>query len=150
MSEDLSNLPPEEFFQLAVERGGLDLEEVIQGLSREAGAALLSITAYSPDSELRSFDLIRSGPTRGVSSLTPLRKKPVCGACGRVNRRRDNFCRSCGRRLDEVVPPPKTLDALVSQGRLTTEQADEVKEKLLFLQSHYTAGTRYSVFGKAP
>jgi hypothetical protein len=45
---DLNTLPPETFLRLALERGGLDLEEAIRGLSPEAAAALRHIAAASP------------------------------------------------------------------------------------------------------
>jgi hypothetical protein len=47
---DLTTLPPETFLRLALERGGLDLEEAIRGLSPEAAAALRHIAAApAPD-----------------------------------------------------------------------------------------------------
>ena len=42
MPEELTNLPPDEFFRLAVARGGLDLDEVAQELSPEVADALRS------------------------------------------------------------------------------------------------------------
>jgi len=45
---DLTALPPETFLRLALERGGLDLEEAIRGLSPEAAAALRHIATASP------------------------------------------------------------------------------------------------------
>lgn len=48
---DLTELLPEHFFRLAIERGGLDLEEVIRDLGPEAAAALRCIAATpAPDS----------------------------------------------------------------------------------------------------
>jgi hypothetical protein len=149
MSDDLARLPPETFLQLAVQRGGLDLDTVIQGLSPEAAAALRRIAASdlplaTPD------DVTRSAPTRGIArsepggSARPLQL--TCLACGRASQPRDRFCRNCGQRLNEPSPPV-TVDDLVAQGRLTHEQAQEAKAAILFHQQHYPAGTRSSIFG---
>ena len=149
MSDDLAMLPPETFFRLAVQRGGLDLDQVIQGLSPEAAAALRRIAAA--DLPLPTPDAVtRSAPTRGITRSEPggLARPPqrTCPACGRASQPRDHFCRKCGQRLDEPSPPV-TVDDLVAQGRLTPEQAQEAKAAILFQQQHYPAGTRYSIFG---
>jgi hypothetical protein len=137
MPEELTNLPPEEFLQLAVARGGLGLDALAQGLSPEAARALFQIAASGPEEPV----------TRGITRSAPTapRAQATCSACGRVNQPDDRFCRACGRPLAQ--PQPTTLDDLVKQGHLTPEQADEARAKLAFLQSNYTAGTRYSVFG---
>jgi hypothetical protein len=137
MSEELTNLPPEQFLQLAVARGGLDLDALAQGLGPDAARALFQIaTSGREEPATRSI-------TRSVSPAP--RSQATCTACGRVNQPGDRFCRTCGRPLEPAKPI--TLDDLVRQGLLSQEQADEARAKLTFLQSHYTAGTRYSVFG---
>lgn len=139
MPEQLTDLPPEEFLQLAVARGGLDLDALAQGLGPEAARALFQIATSGPEEPV----------TRSISRSAPPAPRPqaTCSACGRINQLGDRFCRSCGRPLEPSRPGPVTLDDLVEQGLLTPEQADEARAKLTFLQSHYTAGTRYSVFG---
>ncbi len=149
MPEDLTTLPPEEFLRLAVERGGLDLDQVSERLSPQAAKALRFIAATPstllPDDAMRSKatrDLIPE-PARGAHQPLP---GPRCRVCGRTNLPGDRFCRKCGRQLAQAAPA-LTLEDLVAQGGLTPEQAQELRETLLFHQSHYTAGTRYSVFG---
>jgi hypothetical protein len=151
MDQDLRTLPSEAFLRLAVERGGLDLEKVIEGLPPEVAEALRHIAAQaSPPAN----NATRSAPTRGVTrSATDLVARsidgpppPTCSACNRVNQPGDRFCRTCGRPLEQ--PKPVTLDELTRQGRISPEQADDVRARLSFLQSSYTAGTRYSVFGR--
>jgi hypothetical protein len=72
---------------------------------------------------------------------------PVCPACGRLNQPGDNYCRACGRPLARAASPPATLASLVARGHLSPEQAQAALDALAYLQSEYTAGTRYSVFG---
>lgn len=48
---DLTTLPPETFLRLALERGGLALEEVIRGLSPEAATVLRHIAAVPAQDE---------------------------------------------------------------------------------------------------
>lgn len=146
MAEELTKLPPETFFRMATERGGLDLEDVIQDLSPQAADALRHIAASSPPPTTAPRSKDWPDATRSAAPPPP-RPERICSACGRLNQPRDNFCRTCGRPLDPPKPAPVTLDDLVKQGRLTAQQADEVRVKLDFLQSNYTAGTRYSVFG---
>lgn len=145
MSEELTHLSPETFFRLALERGGLDLEDVGKDLSPEVAAALRYIAASPPSSPRSLRSMSKGGTTRSADPL-PTRAERVCTACGRLNQPQDRFCRTCGRPLER--PQPDTLDELVEQGHLTPEQADEARAKLTFLQSNYTAGTRYSVFGE--
>lgn len=145
MSKDLTTLPPEDFLRLAVNRGGLDLDAVAEGLSPEAADALRRIAAPIPPPP---GSTVRSASVRSIKS-DPAPARLKCPACGRLNRPRDRFCRRCGQQLDTPAPPV-TLDDLVVQGRLTPEQAQELQSFILFHQSHYTAGTRYSVFGGVP
>jgi hypothetical protein len=160
---DLTALPPETFFRLAVERGGLDLEEAIRGLGPAAAAALRHIAAApSPESSasdapppaLRSADaperevtrsLFHSAPIRDVGAARDARRRH-CPACGLAVLASHRFCRRCGRDLAEPAPAI-TLDEMVAAEQITVEQADELREKLLGWQQDYAAGTRYSVFG---
>ncbi len=166
VSEDLTTLPPEDFFRLAVERGGLDLNEVAEGLSPEAAEALRLIAAPLQGGAMRSApthdatcsalpsEMTRSTPRHlpGPPSqprLHPFAQFRQCLACGRANQPRDRFCRNCGRPLESVMPAV-TLEDLVAQGRLAPEQAQELRETILSHQRYYTAGTRYGVFGGKP
>jgi hypothetical protein len=152
MDQDLRTLPPETFLRLAVERGGLDLDEIALELSPEAADALkrIALSAQPPVG-----DLVRSVPTRSMTRSAPEQtlgsledlSPGECPACGRINQPGDSFCRACGRKLDQPASPPVTLNGLIEQGRLTPEQAQEASSAILFFQSHYTAGTRYSIFG---
>jgi hypothetical protein len=154
MGQDLSRLPPETFLWLAVEGGGLDLDEITRELSPEAADALrrIAVSAQPPVG-----DIMRSAPTRGITHPVPghaarsldSQAPSECPACGRINQPGDSFCRTCGRNLDRSTPLPVTLNDLVEQGRLTPEQAQEAKSAILFHQSNYTAGTRYSIFGES-
>ncbi len=123
MANDLSTLAPEEFLRLAVARGGLDLDLVIQRLDPQVALALrqIALPMSPPDRSLT-----RSAPTRsvGLGHQAAQNVKPV-----------------------EEPAPTITLDDLVDQGRLTPEQAQQAQDTIFFHQSHYTAGTRYSVFG---
>ena len=153
MEEDLAALAPDAFFRLAVERGGLDLDEVVQGLKPEIADTLRLIAGGVPEAPQRRGGS-RPEESRGLRSPTPRRSTGrknlstarVCPACGHEDQRPTRFCVKCGWDLREFTPPV-TLDGLVAEGRLTPEQAAEVETALLFHQSHYTAGTRYSVFG---
>jgi len=143
MPDDLTALPPEDFVRLAVARGGLDLDEVAGELSPAAAEVLRLIAAPAPPptrGQSRSPEPMRSLDRGGFPPLPPL---PGCDACGYTGRLGDRFCRQCGRPLGA----PITLDDLVAHGQLTTEQARELRDVILHHQSHYLAGTRYSVFG---
>ena len=104
------------------------------------------IAASPPPPAESRRSMSKEGVTRSAEP-PPGRTERVCPACGRLNQPGDNFCRTCGRPLAQPKLAPVTLDELVEQGRLTPEQADEARAKLAFLQSDYTAGTRYSIFG---
>ncbi len=153
MEEDLTALAPEAFFRLAVERGGLDLDEVIEGLKPEIADTLRLIAGsshaglYAPGE--RDLEVTRgragSSPTRSAGTKA-ISTPGACPACGRLNKHSDRYCRSCGRELSEAARP-FTVEDLVADGRLSPEQAEEVENTLQFYQSNYTAGTRYSVFG---
>jgi hypothetical protein len=168
MTEDLSTLPPETFFRIAVERGGLDLEEVLAGLSPEAADALRHIAAPatpSPPSSsrgaTRSASALEAGPPaipdlqseseRSLRGSPDIPRPQRCSDCGHLSRPGDRFCRRCGHRLGEQQPDRTgsyvTLDDMVAQGRLTPEQAEEATSILVFHQHHYPAGTRYSIYG---
>ena len=146
MTEDLTAQPPETFLRLAVELGGLDLEEVVQDLSPEAADALRRIAAPTPAGPATRGELGRS-----LASLLKPKKGepppgPICPSCGHVNQSRDRFCRNCGRPLAKPAPAI-TLQGTVDEGRLSPEQAQEAEDRIALYLSHYTAGTRYSVFG---
>jgi hypothetical protein len=153
MEEDLTTLAPDAFFRLAVERGGLNLDEVVEGLKPEIADTLRRIASPVPE-EPRTRGGSRPGMAGGLRAPTPrqstgwkdLSTAGVCPACGFLNQRPERYCGNCGRDLQESAPPV-TLAGLVAEGRLTPEQAAEVETTLLSYQSHYTAGTRYSVFG---
>lgn len=155
MSEDLSTLPPEDFVRLAVERGGLDLDAVTRDLSPEAADALRLIAAPPPVSSSR--DIARAVPTRGASRSASSRApgpsrhagQEHCPSCGGTLHRDTRYCTHCGHKLKQFAPA-LTLDDLVAQNRLTPEQARKLKETIAYHQSHYAAGTRYSVFGANP
>jgi predicted Fe-S protein YdhL (DUF1289 family) len=157
MTEDLATMPPESFLRLAVQRGGLDLEELAAGLSPDAAEALRRIAGsanLAPPAEATrdlalptaAKEMPRSAPPRRSAGARPAARERKCPACGRSNHLQDRFCRGCGRELDEPAPFV-TLNDMVAQGQLTPEQAEEVVSTLLFHQSHYLAGTRYSIFG---
>lgn len=139
MSEDLRTQAPERFLRLAVERGGLELEEVKQNMPPQVARAL-ELIAGSEGS-----GLTRSGLTsRGMPDSF---NQPVsCAKCGHWNRPGEHRCRHCGEPLESETPQ-LTLDDLVAQGLLTAGQAQEAMEAIQSIQNHYTAGTRYSVFG---
>jgi hypothetical protein len=160
---DLTALPPETFFRLAIERGGLDLEEAVRGLGPEAAAALRHIAtapaSRSPTSDAPSpaspsvrapeaeviRSLFHSGSGQEVRGKREPRRRH-CPACGSPAPAGDRFCRRCGRDLAQPFPAI-TLDDLVQAEKITVEQAGELREKLQDWQQNYTAGTRYSVFG---
>jgi hypothetical protein len=153
MEEDLTALALEDFFRLAVERGGLDLDEVTAKLKPEIADTLRQIAGFSfAEPQTRGEHGLEV--TRGGASSSPVGSMGtkgipapgLCSVCGRLNQRSDRFCRSCGRKLNRPVRPLTVRD-LVAEGRLSPEQAEEVESTLLFYQSNYTAGTRYSVYG---
>ena len=153
MEEDLATLAPDAFFRLAVERGGLDLDEVVEGLKPEIAETLRLIASPVPEKPQSrggsSLEVSRGvhGPTaRRSTDRKDLSTARVCPACGLDNQRSARYCGNCGRVMEESTPPI-TLEGLVAEGRLTPEQAVEVETTLLFHRSHYAAGTRYSVFG---
>ena len=146
-------MAPEEFFRLAVERGGLDLVEVSVKLKPEV-ADTLRLIAASSFAESQTRGEIGPGVTRGEAGSLPVRSigtKGIpapgkCSACGRLSQRSERFCRNCRRELTEPELP-LTIGDLVAEGRLSPEQAEEVESMLIFYQSSYMAGTRYSVYG---
>jgi hypothetical protein len=148
--QDLAGLPPEAFFHLAVERGGLDLEAVIGELSPEAASALRQIAApVVPATRGVSRSLVDVEPigaARGMDVTVKSVDQRVCPSCGQLQQGDDRFCRHCGYQLNRSAAAV-TLDDLVTQGRLSAEQADEALSAILLQQSHYPAGARYSVFG---
>ena len=169
MTDNLTDLLPEEFLRLAVERGGIALEDVSKDLSPEAAEALRLIATSTPPPLPRetsrstsSQKSAREIPRRTVSPDLPSTPEPSqparplrsptlrhCSACGHANQPRDRFCRKCGRQLDQLAPAV-TVNDLVVQGRLSPEQARELLETIAHHQSAYTAGTRYSIFGRSP
>lgn len=172
---DLTTLPPETFLRLALERGGLDLEEAIRGLSPEAATALRHIAAAPTHDEAKeapppvtrsagpgqaepgsepTTDLARwavrqpppSGEMRGMEATRDARPRRHCPACGLPAPGGERFCRRCGRDLTQPAPPI-TLDGMVQAEQLTAAQAEEVRQRLFDLQANYPAGARYSIFG---
>lgn len=162
---DLTTLPPETFFRLAVERGGLDLEEAVHGLSPEAAAALRhiaaapatkSLTSELSPPEWRSADAKEWEVTRSASRSipmweltaveeeTPPRSSAICRFFHRIGDRLRPRSSS-----DDLLPPAPaiTLDDMVDAEQITPEQADELRDLLLDWRQNYPAGTRYSVFG---
>ncbi len=162
---DLTTLPPETFFRLAVERGGLDLEEAVRGLSPEAAAALRhiaaapaakSLTSDLPPPKLRSAGATEPEATRSVSRSIPMweltateeetrpRPSTICRFFHRIGDRLRRRSSS-----DDLAPPAPaiTLDEMVEAEQITPAQADELRDQLLDWQQNYPAGTRYSVFG---
>jgi hypothetical protein len=159
MTEDISNLDPETFLRLALERGGLDLDTVLEGLTPEVAETLRLITTAAKPSPTPQQARSAKQPavTRSALEVTERewggergvalgRQAPRCPSCGRTAREGDRFCRQCGHRLDEPEAA-LTLDDLVAEGRLTTEQAEKIRRTILDYQRNYPAGTRYSVFG---
>jgi hypothetical protein len=157
MTDDLTQLPPETFFRLAIERGGLDLDEVTGDLSPDAADALRLIAQGAPGllSGEPMRDTEKAAPTRAPMRSLGMGRDPEsepkprarrCPACDYVPRPGDRYCRQCGQRLDEP-PAAVSLADLVAEGRLTTEQANEVERTIVDFQRNYPAGTRYSVFG---
>lgn len=161
---DLTTLPPETFFRLAIERGGLDLEEVVRDLSPEAAAALRhiagapaarSLTSDASPPRFRSAAAPEREVTRSVSRSIPMwevtatdeevRPRPSSPR-GLFRRLGDRLRRRSSRDLAQPAPAI-TLDEMVEAEQITPEQADELQEKLLDWQQNYAAGTRYSVFG---
>ncbi len=162
---DLTTLPPETFFRLAVERGGLDLEEAVRGLSPEAAAALRhiaaapaakSLTSDLSSPEFRSADAAEPEVTRSVSRAIPMweltateeetrpRPSAICRFFHRIGDRLPRRSSS-----DDLAPPAPaiTLDDMVDAGQITPERADELRDILLDWRQNYPAGSRYSVFG---
>lgn len=87
---DLTELLPEHFFRLAIERGGLDLEEVIHDLSPEAAAALRHIAAAPvPDSTAKGVPPPQTrsaaGPALDEASEEPM-SELTRGAVSRASR----------------------------------------------------------------
>jgi hypothetical protein len=153
MEQDLAALAPEDFFRLAVERGGLDLYEVVEGLEPEVADTLWLVAGQVPQESQtrgeRGLEVTRRGPdtlsTRAVG-MKAIQAPNECPACGHQGQQNDRFCRNCGRELLETARPV-TVESMVAAGRLSAEQAEKVRSTLRFYQSNYTAGTRYSVYG---
>jgi hypothetical protein len=168
VTDNLTDLLPEEFLRLAVERGGIALKDVSKDLSPEAAEALRLI-ATSPPHPLPSETSRSMGSQKMAQDIPPRTdsldhtrtrepSQPAgplrtpnsrhCSACGHANQPRDRFCRKCGRPL-EPLTPAVTVNDLVIQGKLSPEQAGALLDTIAHHQSSYTAGTRYSVFGRS-
>ena len=75
----------------------------------------------------------------------------VCLACGHLNPCQAQTCAACGAQMqipwDGIGESYLTALDLVRAGQLSTGELRELLDNLPKVQSFYTAGTRYSVFG---